>query len=127
MKYAEIPRPMRDALGTYEMLRRLGFPSNDIHWHHNGDEPPGSPEPRGMMFVVLQTQGKSFTMRVGIVDTTYDAWRDKWFAVMQALLDNAISDKDYGRLLSESEAYRNTDALCVAIRAKDIRIPALES
>ena len=68
MKYDDIPEPMRNALATYEMLRRLGFSSDDIHWHQNAAEPPGSDEPRGMMFVVLQTQGKRFAMRVGIVD-----------------------------------------------------------
>lgn len=127
MKYREIPKPMRNALATYEILRRLGFSSDDIHWHHNGAEHPGSPEPRGMMFVVLQTQGKEFLMRVGVIDTSYDAWREQWRTVMQALLDNAIPEKDYGRLLSESEAYRKTDNLCAAIRGKGIRIPTLES
>ena len=89
MTYDEIHPAMREALGAFEVLRRFGFKSEDIFFHQNADEPPG-PEPFGMMFVVLKTRGKSFSIRVGVVDLPYAAWADGWKAVATAALEERI-------------------------------------
>jgi len=119
MKYGEIPEPMRNALGTHEMLRRLGFPTDDIFWSLRVDK---------MMQIVLQTQGKDFTIDVGFLPRmTHEQWEKRWRSVMDALLANQISKHDYARLLSECEAYQHTANLVVAIKSKGIEIPALDT
>lgn len=123
MNYSDIPRPMREALGAFEMLRRFGFPSADIFWHQNESADPGGREPAGMMFVVLRTQGKDFTLRTGVVPTSYDEWCKSWQAVMQALLAGEIAQEERNRMLEESEAYQRWRDLARAIRAKGIRLP----
>lgn len=120
MTYDEIHPVMRAALGTFEVLRRLGFKSDDIFFHQNGDEAPG-PEPRRMMFVVLKTQGKDFTIRVGVVDTTYDVWVSTWKTVATAALEKRVEEID--RIVEESEAFRSKVQLMVAIQAKGILVP----
>lgn len=127
MTYDEVPEPMRVALATFEMLRRLGFTPEEILWHHNGNEPPGGPEPRGMMFVVLKVDDKEFLVRTGVVPTSYEQWQKQWLRVQKAAKDHTLSDDDYDRMLLESEAYQFTDDFCQAIRAKGIRIPAFEA
>jgi len=118
MKYVDIPEPMRNALGTHEMLRRLGFASDDIYWDMRVD---------GMMQIVLKTQGKQFVIDVGVLpDMTYEQWQERWKVVMAALLAKQISAADYARLLSECESYRFTSELAQAIARKGIRIPAAQ-
>lgn len=116
MKYGEIPRPMRDALGTHEMLRRLGFSTDDIFWAFRVDK---------MMQIVLHTQGKEFVIDVGFLPhMTREQWEGQWSAVMEALLAKQISKRDYANLLSECEAYKHTADLVLAIKSKGIEIPA---
>jgi hypothetical protein len=123
MTYDEIHPAMREALGAFEMLRRFGFASADIFFHQNAAEPPGGPEPRGMMFVVLQTQGKEFSARVGAVDMPYEVWKSTWEAVVTAANENRVEEVD--RIVTESEAFRLKIPLMLAIQAKGIRVPAM--
>jgi hypothetical protein len=124
MTYDEIHPAMREALGAFEMLRRFGFASADIFFHQNAAEPPGGPEPRGMMFVVLQTQGKEFSIRVGVVDTSYEAWRSAWGAVATAARDRRVEEVD--RIVNESEASIHKVRLMMAIQEKGIRVPVMQ-
>jgi hypothetical protein len=120
MTYDEIHPAMREALGAFEMLRRFGFKSDDIFFHQNADDLQG-PEPKGMMFVVLKTKGKDFTIRVGVVDSTYEAWADAWKAVATAALEKRIPEAD--RIVEESEAFRYKVQLMMAIQNKGIVVP----
>jgi|HubBroStandDraft_2_1064218.scaffolds.fasta_scaffold01263_8 hypothetical protein len=124
MTYDEIHPAMRAAIGTFETLRRFGFESDDIFFHQNADESPGGLEPRGMMFVVLMTQGKQFSIRVGVVDVPYETWKTSWEAVATAASEKQIEEVD--RMLYESEAFREKVGLMVAIQAKGIRIPVAQ-
>jgi hypothetical protein len=121
MTYDEIHPAMREALGAFEMLRRFGFASADIFFHQNAAEPPGGPEPRGMMFVILKTQGNDFSIRVGIVDMSYEAWKGAWEAVATAASEKRVEEAD--RIVTESEAFRLKVPLMMAIQAKGIRVP----
>jgi hypothetical protein len=123
MTYDEIHPAMRGALGAFEMLRRFGFKSDDIFFHQNAGDPPG-PEPKGMMFVVLRTQGKSFAIRVGVVELTYAAWVDAWKAVATAALEKRIEEID--RIVEESEAFQVKVRMMMAIQAKGIRVPVAQ-
>jgi len=120
----EIHPAMREALGTFALFRALGFRSDDIFFHQNADEPPG-PEPRGMMFAVLKVQGKHFSISVGVVDTTYDAWIETWTTVATAARDGQVVD--LGRIIEESLAFKVKVQIMMAIENKGIRIPAGES
>ena len=124
MTREEIHPAMREALGAFEVLRRLGFESADIFFHQNASDAVVGPEPRGMMFVVLKTQGKSFAIRVGVVDLPYDAWVSAWQAVATAASERRIAGVD--RIVDESEARRNMLPLMVTIQAKGIRVPAAQ-
>jgi hypothetical protein len=121
--YDEIHPAMRAAIGTFETLRRFGFESDDIFFHQNADERRG-PEPRGMMFVVLMTQGKQFSIRVGVVDMPYEAWKVAWEAVATAARDRNVEEVD--RIVHESEAFRLKVPLMMAIQAKGIRVPVAQ-
>lgn len=117
MKYREIPPPMRNALGTFEMLRRMGFAAEEIRWHLGEGQ---------MMFVVLQTQGQTFAIRVGVLDGYSDErFEAEWTKIAAALVSGAISDGDYSRMFAECEAYTQTGDLALALDAKGIRIPQL--
>lgn len=118
----EIHPAMREAIGTFTVLRQFGFKSEDIFFHQN--EHPGGPEPVGMMFVVLRTQGKEFSIRVGVVDMAHDAWRESWTAVATAAAEGRVEDAD--RMVAESEARACLVQLMVAIQAKGIRIPVAQ-
>jgi len=123
MTYDEIHPAMRAALGAFEVLRRFGFQSDDVFFHQNDEEVPGH-EPKGMMFVVLKTQGKDFTIRVGVVDLNYEQWAAAWKAVATAALEKRIEEVD--RIVEESEAFRDKVRLMMAIQAKGIRVPAAQ-
>jgi hypothetical protein len=124
MTYDEIHPAMRQAIGAFETLRRFGFVSDDIFFHQNAAEPPGGPEPRGMMFVVLMTQGKQFSIRVGVVDVPYEAWKSAWEAVATAARDRHVEEVD--RIVNESEASIHKVRLMMAIQAKGIRVPVMQ-
>lgn len=123
VRYGDVHPAMREALGAFEVLRRFGFKSDDIFFHQNMDEEPG-PEPRGMMFVVLKTQGKIFSIRVGVVDLPYVEWMLTWQAVAAAALERRIEQVD--RMVEESEAARLEVRLMMAIQAKGILVPVAE-
>jgi hypothetical protein len=123
MTYDEIHPVMRAALGAFEVLRRFGFASDDIFFHQNTDDEPG-PEPRGMMFVVLRTQGKDFTIRVGVVDLPYAEWAESWKKVATAAAEQRIEEAD--RIVEESEAFQDKVRLMMAIQRKCIRVPVAQ-
>ena len=123
MKYADVPKPMREAIGTFEMLRRLGFESNDIFFYHNGDEPEGGSEPKNMMFVCLKTQGREFFIRVGVVDLPYRDWAHTWQAVAMAVRSGTLPKADAERMVSECDAFLQTKSMVRAMLAKGITVP----
>jgi hypothetical protein len=118
--YNEIHPVLRAALGAFEMLRRFGFTSDDIFFTRNETAYP--PEPARMMFVVLKTQKKEFTIRVGVVDLPQEEWTIAWRAVAEAALERRIEEVD--RIVEESEAFQRKAGLVMAIQAKGIRVPA---
>jgi hypothetical protein len=126
MTYDEIHPAMRAAIAVFEMLRRLGFKSDDIYFHRNETEHPTGLEPAGMMFVVLQTQGKEFSVRVGVVDGPNEAWAVTWKRVATAFRDGKVSAKDRSRVLVESEAYQEWRGLVAALRHKTIHVPTVD-
>lgn len=120
MTYDEIHPAMREALGVFEVLRRFGFKSEDIFFHQNSKDAI-RPEPKGMMFVVLKVKGKDFTIRVGVVDLSYEDWAARWRAVAVAASERDIPDIE--RIVGESEARRTMVRLMIAIQDKGIRVP----
>jgi hypothetical protein len=114
---------MREALGAFEVLRRFGFESDDIFFHQNAEEVPGR-EPKGMMFVVLKTQGKDFSIRVGVVDLPYEVWIEEWTAVATAAAEKRIVGVD--RIVDESLARSEMVGLLLAIHGKGIRVPVAQ-
>ena len=125
MTYDEIHPAMREAIGAFETLRSLGFKSDDIFFHQNGDEPlpPGWPEPKGMMFVVLKTQGKEFSIRVGVVDASYEQWSKTWQTVATAVTERAIPPDLLDRIVNESFARRSIVRMMLALQKNGIRVP----
>ena len=119
MTYDEIHPAMRAALGTFEVLRRLGFKSDDIFFTRNKTASPH--EPAGMMYVVLKTQKKEFNVRVGVVDMPHEEWVRSWTAVAEAARDKRIEEVD--RIVEGSEAFQDKIHLIRAIQSKGIRIP----
>ena len=130
MKYDEISVPMRRFLGTFEALRKLGFPSDDIYC-----EIARSARNRGLLscFCKLRACGKEFSVECGpissadvtdVTDVAADVFSHEWSRVCEAIAANAIPQADLDRIWQESEAHQNAVEFSMALLAKGIRPPA---
>lgn len=116
MKWADIHPVFREALGTHEAFRKLGFPAEDIFVHLNPDR---------TMLVVLKTQNKDFTVTVGSFNKslTYPTWKMSWNAVGLAVIEGRVSEKDLERIWRSCYVYRQKVEFLMGISSKGIVIP----
>ena len=116
MKWADIHPVFREALGTHEAFRKLGFPAEDIYVHLNPDR---------TMLVVLKTQNKDFTVTVGSFNksVTYQKWKNSWTAVGLAVIERRVSEKVLDRIWRSCYVYRQKVEFLMGIYAKGITIP----
>lgn len=123
MRYEDISPTMRQFLGAFEALRRIGFRSDDIYCMFSG-----SLELRGGLgcYAVLRTQGLEFSMLSGPVESEQSG-RDEYTRVSAAVSSRQVPQADLDRIWQESDACVRKADLLMALVVKGFRLPNLES
>lgn len=116
MKYADISPTMRNFLGGFEVLRALGFQSDDIFFLIAGS----AQTYQLAAFCVLKTQGKEFSIECGPINSQASAAAE-YKKVAEALSKKEVENLE--QIVFESEAYVKKVELIMAIGSKGIRIP----
>jgi len=114
MKRSDLPQAFQEALGTHEVLRKLGFLAKEIFVHQNPDN---------SVLVLLRTQGKEFIVHVGFVGMTRDEMEKEWPKAVRAFNNLEIPEQELLDMVSESKAFREKVSLIFAIQDKGIVIP----
>ncbi len=121
VKYSDIEPAFREAIGTFEALRKMGFSSDDIFFGVGG-------ELKGLgyqFYVKLETQGKDFTVITGFVKDEPEKIRARWqeIAEQQPTMEQSLLDEVWQR----SVAFLNFAAIGQAINDKGIFLPNLQN
>ena len=120
MSYDDVTPPLREFLGTYEVLRRLGFVPGDIFFQIAKCAQHGG---KLSVFCTLKTQGKEFAIECGFVATTEDEACREYQDVTQRLIAGEVPEDDHQRMFYECEAFALKVDLIMAILKKGIRLP----
>jgi hypothetical protein len=123
MKYEDVSPTMRAFIGTWEVLRKLGYSADDIFF-----QPSKSVKLGGALgaFCVLRTQGKEFSVDCGPVTSEKDAG-EEYQRVSKAVSAGEIPQEDMDRIWWESEACQRSIQLVIAIQGKGFRVPGNKS
>lgn len=116
MKFSDIHPVLREALGMHQAFRKCGFPSEEIFVSFNPTLPPS-------MLVILKTQGKEFSVNVGIINMSQSKWEKAWTEVCTAVVDNRVNEEDLGVIWESCMAFRDKVGFVVALEVKGINIP----
>ena len=118
MKYEDISPAMREFIGYYEALRRLGFPAGSIYC-----VVMPKPDKTFLVFAHLEHAGRAFNVECGTTAVDKDAIVLEYKAICDAFKNNTLSEETDRRLWLESRAYKQAGALAVALLLKGIEIP----
>ena len=118
MKYEDISPAMREFMGYYEALRRLGFPSGSIYCLINMSASAGALA----VFTHLEYAGREFNVECGPIDSKEQALTE-YKIICDAHAADSISLEDQKRIWTESLAYKQAGALAVALLLKGIELP----
>ena len=121
MRYEDISPSMRTFIGSYEMMRRLGFPADNLYC-----QIARSARRNGVLshFLMLRTTGKDFTIECGPV--TSETPDEEYTIVLERIRNHELSDNDYFRIFQECDAYRDTYGLIESLRSRGIEVPILQ-
>lgn len=104
---------MKKLLGTFEMVRRLGFLPDDIYaMFANG----------GVIFLVLKTQGKQFSITIGPWRSGEQSFKTAWETAAPAW-NEGMTDQERLECLESSEAFHDVISLIHALDKKGITCP----
>lgn len=117
MKIFDLPEPIRNALCTFEALRRLGFESDDIFFltYQNS----------GHFDVELRTQDKEFRVNCGVCEGLIGAdVRELWMQTDARIKNGTYPSTDCARMYQQSAFIlgRSLDFIS-AILGKGITLP----
>lgn len=113
MKYSDLPKSVRQALGCYEGFRRLGFEPDVIFFIYMQHQQE--------LFCVLSTQGKEFKINCGPLQVTREQWEA--MATFIPKLQKVFSEEDLQRIWEESMIFERSLEFLVRIKSKGIEIP----
>lgn len=115
MTYDELAPAMRAFVGTFAVLRKLGFPASDIYIMTAGSARHG-----GVLsvFASLRTQGREFDIELGPLEGS----EQDLAACYKRLAEDPPPGADLDRMMTECEAWVRKIDLIVALRGKGIRI-----
>lgn len=114
MEFDDIDPVFREAIGTFEAFRKMGFPAEEIFVLRNKD---------GSMLVMLRTQGKEFGVAVGSLDMTKEQWMEAWKDVALAVGDGRIQEDVLDQIWLSCRPYAEKVSFVLAIGQKGILIP----
>ena len=123
MKYKEIHPTLRAYFGSWQVLRLMGFESDDLYCVVER-----SVQLRGAYscFVQLQTQDLEFTIECGPVGADPNGFLAEYTRVAKLINERAISREVLDRILFECEAFQKKVDLIMSLEAKGFRIPKLK-
>lgn len=105
-------------LGVHELLRLLGFTSDEIEMHRNPD---------GECFATIAQGSRTFSITLGSDDRTHDAIRDEARRVAEAVNAGLVPQADLTAVVVGVRALLgDRDRFVAAIRAKGILVPKPE-
>jgi hypothetical protein len=118
MTYDEISPILRAYLGTWQVLRQVGFSSESLH-----PMTARSARHGGVLslFLQLEAQGKEFSVELGEIKSE-DETMQEFIRVAKRM--NELSEGDLRRIMEESEACRDKVLLFMALMDKGFVIPA---
>jgi hypothetical protein len=125
MKYAEISPAIRAYLGTWQVFRQLGFGAECL-----SPMTARSAKHGGVLslFCVLETQGKHFSVELGVIEKdgadnveTERRVMDEYQRVARAM--SSVSEDDLRRIMEETEAFVGKVSLMMALMNKGIVLP----
>lgn len=128
---AALERPYREALALFEMLRRLGFSSEDIFFaaarvvSREQDLTVDAKRIPLQATIVLKTQGKTFTAPCGRVSGTEDEIEARWSEIARSVSSGALPTEEMKKLLDESVFFHYPALLMQAIFGKGIMPPTV--
>lgn len=114
MDLSSVPSAFKEAVGTFEAFRKLGFTPDEIKYHLNPD---------GNMFVLLEAQGKSFAVAVGQVSMTVEQWKQAWSDLITAINDGSVPQQDLDAWWACCRPHIEAAAFLEALIMKGIDLP----
>jgi len=110
--------PYREALAAFEILRRLGFSADSIAFRANFRD-----HGEYAACIVLKTQGKTFTIKCGILKGDQETIRTTWDAISGYW--NATTSSLRNKIYLATYIQKQSLQLLVDLRNKGFKIPAL--
>lgn len=111
-------RPLREALATFNALRRLGFLAEDIYFHI-GSAVQGAHQ----VCIVLKTQEKQFVVDLGFIQADREKIAAAWNELAEACQDQQIDSEQLSRMWQQSAIYNDPAALVTALINKGFYLP----
>lgn len=118
MRLLDYEQPFKEAVGTFEALRKLGFSSNDIFF--------GVATPRSdivQVFVALKAQGKEFTVTLGVVKGTATQVTDTWKTLAERIVAGQIPQADLDHVWQNCLVRQHAEDFVAALKNKGLVLP----
>lgn len=119
MKFEDISPAMREFMGYFEALRRLGFPAESIYCLVNTSTVTN----KLAVFAHLEYNSKEFNVECGPIDDAQQALAE-YKTICNAFAADSIPIDVQRRLWEESQAYKLAGPLAVSLLLKGIELPA---
>lgn len=118
MKLHTLPEPVQQALGMYEMFRRLGFEPDDLYF---------ASDPTGIGILVLRTQGLEFNAVSDCTDARLANKRKArriWTQAVALWTSPQVPDAERLEIINRVLAKADSLGLILALRNKGFIIPS---
>lgn len=107
------PAPLKEALATHELLRRLGFSSDQIFMHRN-------PPPLEDIVVVLKHQGKQCAITLGKL---VGPWEEDWSRLVELYNTHVITEAEFQAWYDQSWVRMHAPEILLVLGQKGITPP----
>ena len=109
----KLPSAYKEAFAMHELLRKFGFPPEDVSLHYD----------EGKLGVVLLSQGLDFYLEVGELDDTFEEFEKNWKTITYAIKTYQVSDEDLQEIWVESAVCKNTEQLLMVLTDIGFKFP----
>jgi len=118
MTVADVPPAMREMVSNHEMLRRLGFLSEQIFAY--------SPEPEtnAVGLVVMLSEDKHFKIRCGTYADGEVKFKELWVRLIRQIGTNIFKEEDLQYMFDHSMVSRFPQHLVNSLLSHGVDIPA---
>jgi hypothetical protein len=114
----DYPQPFKEAVGTFEVLRKLGFPSEAIFFGV-ADPSPGVVQ----VFVALKFREKEFTITLGTVPGTPEEVKATWMDLATQIVNGAVPQSDLNQVWQNCLVRRHSTDFLLALTNKGLIPP----